>query len=84
MTTKDYSSSTLQQTANITPQVIGYQMIDPEKIIWRADLPALFKKSDETIRRWIRDGKLPKPDVELTQQSRGWKVRTLHEAGIKV
>lgn len=57
---------------------------DPDKIIWRRDLPALFKKSDETIRRWISEGKLPQPDVALSQQSRGWKLRTLHEAGIKL
>lgn len=58
--------------------------MDPEKIIWRADLPALFKKSDETIRKWIKAGKLPQPDVQLSLQSRGWKVRTLHQAGIKI
>lgn len=59
-------------------------MLDPEKIIWRADLPALFHKSDETIRKWIKAGKLPQPDVQLSLQSRGWKVRTLHAAGIKI
>ena len=59
-------------------------MLDPEKIIWRADLPAMFKKSDETIRRWIKAGKLPQPDVALSLQSRGWKVATLRSAGINL
>lgn len=57
---------------------------DPETIIWRCDLPKLLNKSTETIRRWLAEGKLPEPDVNLSLQSRGWKLRTLHAAGIKI
>jgi len=58
--------------------------VNPETIIWRCDLPAKLNKSTETIRRWLKEGKLPTPDVNLSLQARGWKLRTLHEAGIKL
>lgn len=55
-----------------------------EHILWRADLPAELNVSTETVRRWIRAGKLPEPDVKLSLQSRGWKLSTLRAAGINL
>lgn len=57
-------------------------MIEPERIIWRADLPGLLRCSSETVRRYISDGKLPRPDVALSLRARGWKVSTLRAAGL--
>jgi predicted DNA-binding transcriptional regulator AlpA len=38
----------------------------------------------ETIRRYMRDEKLPKPDVELSRRTMGWKLSTLRAAGINL
>lgn len=55
----------------------------PDRMIWRRDLRAYFGDvSDETVRRWIKQGKLPKPDVDFSLRTRGWRLSTLHQAGI--
>jgi hypothetical protein len=53
-----------------------------DKIIWRSDLRANTKVCSDTIRRWLKSGRLPKPDVELSRRTLGWKVSTLRAAGI--
>lgn len=56
-----------------------------DRIIWRADLrAALNNVSDETVRRWLKAGKLPTPDVELSNRTKGWKFSTLEKAGINL
>jgi len=56
-----------------------------DRIIWRRDLRAMLGGvSDETVRRWLKDGKFPKPDVDLSQRTRGWHLSTLRRAGIKL
>lgn len=53
-----------------------------DKVIWRAQLQAHLDVSSETIRRWMSNGRLPKPDVDLSRRSRGWRRSTLQRAGI--
>lgn len=55
-----------------------------DRIYWRSELPGLFSVSDETIRRWIKDKRLPEPDVDLSTRTRGWSHATLHAHGIKL
>lgn len=57
---------------------------DEDPVIWRADLMATLNVCSETIRRWLRDGKLPAPDVDLSLKTRGWRLSTLRAAGIKL
>lgn len=52
-----------------------------DPVIYRRDLYKRLRISSETLRRWMRDDKLPKPDVKLSQRSVGWKVSTLEAAG---
>lgn len=40
--------------------------------------------SSEAVRRWIKEGRLPKPDVALSQKTTGWKQSTLDAAGIRL
>lgn len=40
-----------------------------DRIIWRCDLQRMLDVSSETIRRWMRDRKLPAPDVRLSRQA---------------
>jgi predicted site-specific integrase-resolvase len=61
-------------------------MIDPDdKVIWRRDLMKMLGGvASETVRRWLKEGKLPAPDVDLSQRTRGWRKSTLRAAGINV
>jgi len=35
-----------------------------DTVIWRKDLCQKIGVCSETMRRWVKDGKIPKPDVE--------------------
>ena len=48
-----------------------------DRVIWRRELREVAGVGNECIRRWIKSGKLPPPDVNLTRQTRGWRASTL-------
>lgn len=54
----------------------------PDRLIYRRELKSTIGVSNETIRRWMRDHKLPAPDVLISQKTLGWKKSTLRAAGI--
>ena len=56
----------------------------PDVVIWRRELCAKLGVSSECVRRMMKAGKLPKPDVDLSQKTRGWRLSTLHAAGINL
>ncbi len=56
--------------------------VDP--VIWRPDLATKLRRSSETLRRWIKSGKLPEPDVQITIQTQGWYASTLARSGIRL
>lgn len=58
--------------------------IEIDRIFWRCDLRAALHCSPDTLRRFIRDKKLPAPDVNLSQRTMGWKASTLRAAGINL
>ena len=55
-----------------------------DRVIWRKDLQDTMGVSGETMRRWLNGGKLPKPDVALSQKTTGWRLSTLRAAGINL
>ena len=55
-----------------------------DRVIWRADLCTTLRVCSDTVRRYLKDGKLPKPDVELSRRTMGWKLSTLRGAGINI
>lgn len=55
-----------------------------DRVIYRAELCRELGVVSETMRRWIRDGKLPEPDVALSRRTLGWRLSTLHAAGIRI
>jgi predicted DNA-binding transcriptional regulator AlpA len=56
-----------------------------DRVIWRRDLMRLLGAThSDTLRKWIKAGKVPKPDVDLSMRTRGWKTSTLRAAGINV
>lgn len=60
-------------------------MNDVDRIIWRQDLQKILSVSLDTMTRYLKTpGKLPPPDVNLNVRKVGWKLSTLHAAGLKV
>lgn len=57
---------------------------EPHAILTRADIMARLGVSRETVRQWIKAGKLPPPDVALSRKTVGWKRSTLIAAGIDI
>lgn len=55
-----------------------------DKVIMRHDLQAMMSVTSETMRRWIKQGRLPKPDVAISYRTMGWKVSTLINSGINL
>ena len=55
-----------------------------DPIIWRRDLNNLLQLSSDSVRRMLKEGKLPPPDVDLSRKTRGWKRSTLKAAGVNL
>lgn len=56
-----------------------------DRIIWRQDLQKILAVSLDTMARYLKTpGKLPPPDVALSSKKIGWRLSTLHAAGVKV
>ncbi len=53
-----------------------------DRVIWRRELAAMMGVGSECIRRYIKTGKIPAPDVDLSLRTRGWRLSTLNKAGI--
>lgn len=54
------------------------------RVIWRPDLQHKLEVSSNTILRWMKSGRLPEPDVNLSRKTKGWLLSTLEEAGIRL
>lgn len=66
-----------------TPMTLA-AAIEVDRVIWRADLRKELNCCPDTLRRYIRDKKLPPPDVHMSQRTMGWKVSTLRAAGVNL
>lgn len=53
-----------------------------DRVIYRADLCKQLGVGSEALRRWLKAGKIPKPDVAISQKTMGWRISTLRAAGI--
>lgn len=53
-----------------------------DRLVFRDDLGAALGVGSEALRRWIKAGKLPKPDVAITRRTMAWRLSTLQAAGI--
>lgn len=57
---------------------------EEDRVIWRPDFQDLMQVTSETVRRWMKAGRLPAPDVALSRKTLGWRVSTLRNAGINI
>ena len=55
-----------------------------DRVIYRADLCKLLGVGSEAMRRWLKAGKVPPPDVAISRKTVGWRLSTLQAAGIRL
>lgn len=56
-----------------------------DRVVWRAELREICGNvCSETIRLWIKSGRLPPPDVQLSLKTKGWTASALRRAGIPI
>lgn len=53
-----------------------------DRVIFRAELCTMLNVGSECVRRWLLAGRIPKPDVAITNRTVGWRLSTLRNAGI--
>ena len=52
--------------------------------VWRHELQAWAQVSGETMRVWIRNGRLPKPSIVISRNRQGWAAGELRRHGVEV
>lgn len=57
---------------------------EEDRVIWRPDLCKMLGVGSQCVREWIKKGKLPKPDIDLSTRTKGWRLSTLHRAGVRL
>lgn len=57
---------------------------EQDRVIWRSELQQRAGVCSETIRRWIKEERLPAADVAFSRRTMGWRVSTLRAAGINL
>lgn len=78
MTTQPTSDS----TNPVKTPVLHEKTAAGDRIIYRQDLYKMLGVTSETLRRYLRDKRIPPADVALTQRTVGWRLSTLQAAGI--
>lgn len=53
-----------------------------DRVIYRSDLCKMLGVGSEAMRRWMKAGKVPPPDVAISRRTVGWRLSTLQAAGI--
>lgn len=56
----------------------------PDRLLLRDELAGVCHVSSATLSRWMREGKLPPPDVAITRKAQQWRLSSLHRAGIMI
>jgi hypothetical protein len=56
----------------------------PDRVILRPELQEMMHVTSESVRRWMRAGRLPAPDVAISRKTLGWRISTLRAAGINI
>jgi len=60
------------------------ELNEQDRVIWRPDLQKMMGVTSETVRRWMKDKRLPTPDVAMSRKTLGWRISTLRNAGINI
>jgi hypothetical protein len=50
----------------------------------RAELAQLLRICSDTLTRWLREKRIPPPDLAPTRKAQQWRRSTLHRHGLPV
>ena len=56
-------------------------MSEEDRVISRQELYKAFSVTSETLRQWIKKGKIPPPDMAISQRTVAWRASSLRAAG---
>jgi predicted site-specific integrase-resolvase len=59
-------------------------MSEEDRTIFRQDLYKELKVTSETLRQWIKKGKIPPADLNVSQRKVAWRASSLRAAGLKI
>lgn len=75
----------MQPTTSHTPMSTkAADTASDDRLYTRADLLRLLPVTSDTITRWLREGRLPRPDIAPTVKSQQWRRSTLAAHGIRL
>lgn len=57
-------------------------MSTEDPILTRRDLQRKFEVTGDTLTRWIRQKRIPRPDIAPTRKAQQWRTSTLRAAGV--
>jgi transcriptional regulator with XRE-family HTH domain len=55
-----------------------------DRLFTRAELARLLGICSDTLTRWLREKRLPPPDIAPTRKAQQWRRSSLHRAGLPV
>lgn len=64
-----------------TPQTVAQA---DDKLLMREDLCKALSISPETLRRWMKAGAIPAPDINLSLKTQAWRKSSILAAGIGI
>lgn len=86
MKRKDAARKVVRSATSLSEvlKVEQWMMRAEDPVIWRPELQRRLEVCSETIRRYLKDNKLPPPDVNMSTKKRGWRLPTLRAHGINI
>ncbi len=75
--------STVHNETQFT-SAVDLKKVPVDRILLRADLCKALSISPETLRRWIKAGTVPTPDINLSLKTQAWRLSSLNAAGIGI
>lgn len=66
------------------PQDRIEKLVSTDPIVWRDQLRCVLGVSNQTVLRWLKTSRLPKPDIYPSRKTMGWRLSTLRAAGFNI
>lgn len=56
----------------------------PDRVVYREELARIAEVQSDTIGKWIREHRIPRPEVAVSRKRQGWHASTLRALGYVV
>ncbi|MCL2020823.1 MAG: hypothetical protein FWG81_01645 [Betaproteobacteria bacterium] len=78
------SMPTLAPDGDHEGEAMEKQPENTDRVIWRPELCDLTGVTRTTLNRWLKNGKLPTPDIYMSRKRYGWRLSTLQSHGVNL